>query len=237
MFENKSILGLIPARGGSKGLTGKNIRPLNGSPLIEWTIRAARESKLLDEVMVSTDSADIAKIARDCGANIPFMRPQSLAEDITPTIDVVEHVVDMYKTLFEKNFDYIALLEPTSPIREKNDIDNMITMLISRSGDFDGIVSLGEVKEHPSIVMQVQNDCVKPLLSEEIKPTRRQDMPKIYFPFGVAYIVKKESLMNERTFFCKRTLGYEIKRHQCYEIDDIIDFISVEAIIKYLGDK
>ena len=129
MYKNKTILGIIPARGGSKGLPGKNILDIAGKPLIVWTIERAINSKYLDRVIVSTDDSEIAEISKKYGAEVPFTRPEELAEDTTPMMDVIFHALDFFKS---KNmaFDYIALFEPTSPLRKINDIDNAIKQLI-----------------------------------------------------------------------------------------------------------
>src|SRR3990170_4228465 len=122
MFNGKRIVGIIPARGGSKGLSGKNIKMLCGKPLIAWTIEAGLNSKYLDEVMVTTDSEEIADVSRKFGATVPFLRPHELALDHSTTFEAVQQAIDFYRTNLRKIFDYIVLLEPTSPLREKDDV-------------------------------------------------------------------------------------------------------------------
>ncbi|CEO88250.1 acylneuraminate cytidylyltransferase family protein [Syntrophaceticus schinkii] len=126
MYKGKKILGLIPARGGSKGLPGKNIKPLCGKPLIAWAIEQGLASKYLDKVIVSTDDEEIAKVSRSFGAEVPFMRPGELATDAAKTIDVVVHALEFLKQRGGLEFDYLALLEPTSPLRKNGDIDKSI---------------------------------------------------------------------------------------------------------------
>jgi len=122
MLNDSKILGIIPARGGSKGLAGKNIRELCGKPLLVWTIRQALASQYLDDLIVSTDSQEIAEIAKQNGVEVPFLRPAELARDDSPSADAVIHVLDrLYQS--GKTYDYVALLEPTSPLRKRNDID------------------------------------------------------------------------------------------------------------------
>ncbi len=234
MYKNKTFLGIIPARGGSKGLPGKNIKELCGKPLIAWSIEAGLKSKYLDEVMVTTDSKDIANIAKQYGASVPFLRPDVLANDTATSFDAIKHTIEFYKKEFAKEFDYIVLLEPTSPLREVDDIDNMIEKIIKDEDNFDSIVSIGEVAEHPSIMKQIINGNSIVAFCKELElTTRRQDNKKAYFPYGVAYIVKTKSLLEEKTFYTARNTFYEIKRYQCYEIDDIYDFLAVENIMKY----
>ncbi|MDN5067873.1 acylneuraminate cytidylyltransferase family protein [Aliarcobacter butzleri] len=234
MYKNKTFLGIIPARGGSKGLPGKNIKELCGKPLIAWSIESGLKSKYLDEVMITTDSKDIADIAKQYGANVPFLRPDALASDTATSFDAIKHTIEFYKNEFDKEFDYIVLLEPTSPLREEGDIDKMIEKIIKDEDNFDSIVSIGEVAEHPSIMKQiVSENNILPFCIELEQTARRQDNKKAYFPYGVAYIVKTKSLLEEKTFYTDRNTFYEIKRYQCYEIDDIYDFLAIENIMKY----
>lgn len=238
MYKNKSFLAIIPARGGSKGLPEKNIKELCGKPLIAWSIEAALNSKYLDEVMVTTDSKEIANISKEFGANVPFLRPENLASDTATTFDAVKHTISFYKIELKKEFDYIVLLEPTSPLREVDDIDRMIEKIIKNELYFDSIVSIGEVNEHPSIIKKiVEKNILVPFCSELTMTTRRQDNEKAYFPYCVAYIAKTNIFLEEKTFYTKRNTFYKIKRYQCYEIDDIYDFLAIENIFKYEKGK
>jgi len=134
----------------------------------------------------------------------------------------------------KKEFDYIVLLEPTSPLRENNDIDIMIEKIVDNQEEFDSISSIGETHEHPSIMKQIVNkNYIVPFCKELKVTTRRQDNEKAYFPYGVAYIAKIKNFLEEETFYTKRNTFYEIKRYQCYEIDDLYDFLAIENIMKY----
>ncbi|MBD3842485.1 MAG: acylneuraminate cytidylyltransferase family protein [Campylobacterales bacterium] len=234
MYKNRTFLAIIPARGGSKGLPGKNIKELCGKPLIAWSIEAGLKSNYLDEVMVTTDYQNIADISKQYGANVPFLRPSELASDTATSFDAIKHTIEYYKNELNKEFDYIVLLEPTSPLREESDIDNMIEKIVQNEDDFDSIVSIGEVHEHPSIMKKIVNENYLSSYCVELEmKSRRQDNDIAYFPYGVAYIVKTKFLLDERTFYTKRNTFYEIKRYQCYEIDDIYDFLAIENIMKY----
>lgn len=233
MINGKSIIAIIPARGGSKGLPGKNIKPLCGKPLIAWSIEAGLASQYIDEVMVTTDSEAIAEVALGYGASVPFLRPAELASDTTTTFDAVKHAINYYVTEKRQQFDYIVLLEPTSPLREKCDIDHMIGKIASLADDYDAIVSLGEVHEHPSIMKKVVGNSVEPYRKDLIMAKRRQDNEIAYFPYGVAYIVKTLTLLEEKSFYAARATHHLIKRYQCHEIDDIYDFLTIENIMKY----
>lgn len=233
MYQGKSFLAIIPARGGSKGLPGKNIKSLCGKPLIAWSIEAGLGSQYIDDVMVTTDSEEIVKVAREFGASVPLLRPTELASDTATTFDAVKHTIDFYERQLHKSFDYIVLLEPTSPLREKDDLDRMIEKISSVDGEFDAIVSLGEVHEHPSIMKKIVGNEIEPYRKELEMATRRQDNEVAYFPYGVAYIVKTKTLLEEKTFYPQRTTHHLIKRYQCYEIDDIYDFVAIENIMKF----
>lgn len=233
MYKGRSFIGVIPARGGSKGLPGKNIRKLCGKPLIVWSIESGLESKYLDEVMLTTDCREIADVAKGAGASVPFLRPDELAQDNTGTVEVVEHALAYYQDQLNREYDYVVLLEPTSPLRESSDIDCMIEKIVELEGKFDSIVSVGEVHEHPSIMKQMCGDILKAYCDNLPQTIRRQDNFPAYFPYGVAYIVRTSVLISERSFYPERTTWYKIKRYQNYEIDDIYDFLAVENILKY----
>lgn len=233
MINGKTVIAIIPARSGSKGLLGKNIKPLCGKPLIAWSIEAGLASQYIDEVMVTTDGENISHIAKKFGASIPFLRPPELASDTATTFDAVKHAIDFYAQKMHKKFDYIVLLEPTSPLREKDDLDRMLEKLASNDGQYDAIVSLGEVHEHPSIMKKISGNQIMQYNKDLTTTTRRQDNDAAYFPYGVAYIIKRDTLLDEKVFYPKRTTYYLIKRYQCYEIDDIYDFLAIENIMKF----
>lgn len=233
MIGSRSVIAVIPARAGSKGLPGKNIRPLCGKPLLAWSIEAALKSRYVDEVLVSTDGDEVARVATSFGAKVPFRRPAELASDEATTLSVVEHALDYYARTLGRVFDLLVLLEPTSPMREDDDIDRMLERLAERWDWFDSIVSLGEVREHPSIMKRLSGERIEPYCAGLDQTTRRQDNPPAYFPYGVAYIVKVDALRRERAFYTERCCHYLIKRYQGYEIDDLHDFLCVEAVMKH----
>lgn len=233
MINGKRVIAVVPARGGSRGLPGKNIRPLCGKPLINWTIECARQSPHIDELMVSTDSQEIGDIAMAAGARMPFLRPTELATDTTPTIEVVEHALEHYRNAGQKPFDYLVLLEPTSPLREDDDIDKMLAKLDAHADEFDAIVSVGESGAHPSIMKRLVGERLEPYCPDLQMATRRQDNPPAYFPYGVAYIIKTATLLAERSFYPPRCTHYTIQRYQNHEIDDIYDFLAVECVMRH----
>ena len=223
------ILAIIPARGGSKGLPRKNILPLAGKPLIAWTIEQAKQSEYIDKVVVSTEDNEIAEISNKYGAEV-VERPKELATDESKTIDAIFHALNW----FEKNgeiFDILILLEPTSPLRDDNDLDKAIKLFIENIEYSDSLVSVGEVHlENPYIMKVIEKNCVKPFIETEENLHQRQQLPKTYFPYGVIYLSKIDALKEYETFYQDRTIPYFIKRWQNYEIDDLYDFICIEAI-------
>lgn len=239
MYKGKSILALIPARGGSKGLPGKNIRTLIDRPLIAWTIEQALASGCIDEVVVSTESPEISSIARNYGASVPFLRPKSLATDKAKSIDVILHALRYFKKQ-GRYFDYLVLLEPTSPLRQVFDLEKAIKKLIDRSAMADALISVGAIGlENPYLAKVITAGYVSDLIKGAKKNVyQRQQLPKTYFPYGVIYASKVKSLEEALTFYQKRTIPYFIQRWQNYEVDDIYDLICISAILKErLGKK
>jgi CMP-N,N'-diacetyllegionaminic acid synthase len=224
-------LGVIPARGGSKGLPRKNIRVLHGKPLVAWTIEQARASAALDLTVVSTDDEEIADVARQHGGHIPFLRPPELARDDTPIIDVLRHLL---LALGPERFDVVALLEPTSPLRRHGDIDGALQLLAEHYDHADAVVSVGEVHtENPFICKVVEGGLLRPFVEHGSAFYQRQQLPPVYFPYGVVYAAKAEELVATGTFYQQRTLPFHLDRWQNYEIDDLYDFLCVESIMRH----
>ena len=237
MYKGKTFLAIIPARGGSKGLPGKNIKKLCGKPLIVWSIEAGLKSKYLDEVATSTDCQDIADVSKQHGASTPFLRPGHLASDISTSFDAIKHAIDYYKNKLNKKFDYIVLLEPTSPLRESSDIDSAIENLMNSNAD--SIVGVGRTEDqNPAfLVLKDGNNYISGYENKNMKVLRRQDINDVYFFEGSIYISKVDTLLDKKTFYHQNTIGYEVPKYKSLEIDDMDDFIMVEAIMKHKGYK
>lgn len=226
------ILAIIPARGGSKGIPKKNIKQLLGKPLIAWTIEQALNSKYVSKVFVSTEDREIAAIAKECGGEVPFLRPDELAQDSSPTSDAIIHALDTFEEMGEK-YDIIIILEPTSPLRKKDDIDRAIETFLQSSSTSESLVSVGEVQlENPYIMKIIENSHVVPFLENKQQFHQRQQLPTIYFPYGVIYLSTVKAIRKFGTFYQETTLPYIIERWQNYEIDDICDFYCVESILR-----
>jgi N-acylneuraminate cytidylyltransferase/CMP-N,N'-diacetyllegionaminic acid synthase len=232
MINGKSVIAIIPARGGSKGLPGKNIKPLCGKPLLAWSIEAGLGSQYIDEVMVTTDSEEIATIAREFGASVPFIRPSELASDTATSIDVIRHVLDFYEKKMKKSFDYTVLLEPTSPLRVKEDIDNAITQLLENP-QASAVVGICKTEsQNPAfLVKKNKNNFLVGYENLDMKILRRQDINDVYFFEGSVYVSDTAMLLTKNTFYHENTLGYEFPKWKSIEIDDLDDFIMVEALM------
>ncbi len=230
MYNNKSILAVVPARGGSKGLPGKNIKVMNGKPLIQWTLLQALNSKYIDEIHVSTDDQTIADVCEKCGVKIDNLRPKRLAQDNSTAYEVLEYIFDIYNS---RLFDYFIMLEPTSPLRKSNDIDDIIELAVQNQ-ESDGVISLGEVHtEHPGLLKRVSDiGYVERLFKDVAENPLRQMNEVVYFPYGVGYMMKREAFLRDKTFYTDKMRPFIIERWQNYEIDDIYDFICIEAIMK-----
>lgn len=234
MINSKRVIAIIPARGGSKGLPGKNIRPLLGKPLINWSIECAQSSRFVDQICVTTESEEIAAVSMDAGVEVPFLRPAYLADDTATSFSVVTHAIDFYRNLGSE-FEYLVLLEPTSPIRKNTDIDTMLQKLEDRCNDFDAIITVGIPSTHPYLMQRIVGDLLEPFLPSVPMGLRRQDYERVYFPYGVAYICKTQVLIDECTFYPQRSTHHLIDRYQCFDIDDIHDFICVEQVMRHEG--
>lgn len=230
MYKGKKILGLIPARSGSKGLPQKNILPLLGKPLIAWTIEQALASKYLDKVIVSTDNEEIAEIAKKYGAKVPFMRPKELASDDAKSIDVITHAIDW----FEVNNDFnelVMLLQPTSPLRTSGDIESAIELLFSRKAQ--SIVSVCEVDHHPywANILPVDG-CMKDFLRQEYANRNRQELPVFYRLNGAIYLACCNYLKIQKNYFGNETYAYIMPRERSIDIDNEIDFKFAEYLLQ-----
>jgi N-acylneuraminate cytidylyltransferase/CMP-N,N'-diacetyllegionaminic acid synthase len=228
-----NVLFLIPARGGSKGLPGKNIKEIAGKPLIAWSIDAAKiASSQLENarVIVSTDSEEIAKVALQFGAEIPFMRPKELAEDNVGHMDVVLHAIEeMEKQHFFA--DVLIMVEPTSPQRDANDLIGALNLLNSQK-DAESLVGVSKAESsHPMFLTKLNNHFLDPYENKNFVFYRRQEIDQVYFYEGSMYISKVESLKKRKSFYHEKTLGYTMPKWKSFEIDDLTDFIIVERLL------
>ena len=227
-----TFLAIIPARGGSKRLPNKNVLGLVGKPLIAWSIEAARNTNNISEVVVSTDSLDIKKIAEEYGANVPFIRPENLSDDTSNSFDVVKHCIEFYQTNYNQTFDYTILLQPTSPLRTNFDIENAIKLLIEKNAD--AVISVCEVEHSPLWTNTIDNTrSLDNFLRDEIKSKRSQDLPPSYRINGALYICKTSELLKQKTFFLtKNSFAYIMPKEKSVDIDTLLDFKMAEFLLK-----
>lgn len=235
MINSKRVLAIVPARSGSKGLKGKNIKELCQKPLIAWPIEAAKSSKYIDKIIVSTDSAIIADVASKYGAQVPFIRPVSLAQDESTSIDVVEHALAFLKNAND-HYDYLVLLEATSPLTDGHDIDSALEQLLNNKSEAKAIVGVTEVVDsHPAFCVELnEKGCITPY-QKKYQSLRRQELSLLYRFEGSLYISEIETLLEKKAFYHDKTLPYIVPKWKSFEIDDITDFICVEAIMKNLA--
>lgn len=219
-----SLLGLIPARGGSKGIPRKNLRILAGKPLIAWTILAASEAGLVDRVVVSTEDAEIAQVAEHWGAEVPFLRPLSLAADDTPGIDPVMHAIDALP-----NYEWVLLLQPTSPLRRAMDIDAIIDKC--RRAGAPAAVSVSEATAHPDWTFEIGSDGRFAVDTPTRRAIRRQDLSKRYALNGALYLARTDWLRSTQSFVTSETLVYEMPQETSVDIDSETDWQLAEHLM------
>lgn len=234
-LTDPKILFIIPARGGSKGLPGKNIRPLLGKPLIGWTIETALKAAAIvnGRVIVSTDDKEIADVAVSFGADVPFMRPAHLAEDTSTSADVVLHALDFLEKRGE-TFDFVCMLEATSPQRDEKDVLSALNILMrSKTGQSIVGVCLSE-SSHPSFLalMDEETHAIRPYEGEKFVFKRRQEIDDVYFFEGSMYASRVDTFRKRKTYYHEHTLGYEMPKWKSFEVDDIVDFTIIEALMK-----
>ena len=212
------VLAIIPARGGSKGVPGKNIKVVGGKPLIGWTIISALEAEGIDRVMVSTDSEEIAEVARDYSVEIPFLRPGEISRDDTPGIEPILHAVRWCSQEEGYKPDYVICLQPTSPFRTTEDIEKAIRFAFDR--DADSVVSVTPVDHHPNW-MQVIDDEVRlnDFIEGGYEVIKRQDMEPVYALNGAIYLIRRDLLLSRKTFFVTDTFAYIMPPERSLDID------------------
>lgn len=225
MIESQKILGIIPARGGSKTIPRKNVKVLAGKPLIAWTIEAAQKSQYIDRLILSSEDAEIIEVAREWGCEVPFLRPAELAQDDTPGIEPVIHAIE---TIGEK-YDYVVLLQPTSPLRNVNDIDYCISYCIEENAQV--CISVCEADKNPFWMHTLdKSQRLCPLMPAGLSIERRQDLPAVYVENGAIYVAKTSYLLKAKNFITEETLAYIMPAERSWDIDTEMDFRFCELI-------
>lgn len=232
MIENKKILAIIPARGGSKGIPRKNVKAISGKPMIQYTIEAAKECPYIDKVVVSTEDVEIADISMRAGAIVPFSRPEELATDEAKTIDVVMHAVEFYERKAER-FDIIVLLQPTSPLRNAEDITKALEYFMRN--EQRSLVTVSEVSESPILMRNFNKENKLEKILEEDSDVRRQDMKKFYRINGAIYI-NKASELNANTSFNDNEMGFVLTQDHGIDVDEPQDLVVAEYYLSQACD-
>jgi len=224
-------IGLITARGGSKSIPRKNIKLLAGKPLIAWTIQAALQCKELNRVIVSTDDEKIAEVARQWGAEVPFIRPYELARDDSSSISVVLHAIQWMEKNESYCPDHIMLLQPTSPLRTSEDIRQVLELAEKKLAV--AVVSVCEAVHHPYDCKCVLADgTLEDFISKDVVYMRRQDLPPAYSLNGAVYLCQRMSLLRDQSFFPKGTIAYVMPKERSLDVDTPWDWYMAELIVK-----
>lgn len=224
MINGKSVLAIIPARGGSKGVPRKNIREVAGKPLLVWTIAAAKNSAYIDRLILSSDDPEIIDVAKSWGCEVPFVRPAELAGDETPGIDPVLHALEKLP-----DYDYVVLLQPTSPLRTAEDIDACITLCEKKQAA--ACVSVTEPAHHPQWMYTLSDSGVLRSLSAQ-RSVRRQDLPSVYALNGAVYVARVETLTQTRSFLSGEALAYVMPAMRSIDIDNELDLIVAACLLQ-----
>lgn len=231
MLKKKRVLALIPARGGSKRLPRKNILPLNGVPLIAWTIKAAQNSNYIDETIVSTDDDELAEVAKNMGASVPFKRPDHLASDNATSHSVIEHCLEYCKSEGE-NFDILVLLQPTSPLRSAVHIDAAIEVYLDKHAR--SVISVCECDHSPLWSNILPDTCsMDNFLNKELLGIRSQDLPKYFRINGAIYICDiPKYISSGGNFYESESFAYIMDAQSSIDIDTDIDFKLADLIAR-----
>lgn len=231
MKHEKRSIAVIPARGGSKRLPGKNIRNMCGKPLMAWTVEAALGSEIIDDVIVSTDDEQISLLASSLGVEVPFIRPPYLSLDNATTFDTVVHAISFLQDQ-GKFYQYVVVLQPTSPLRTKSDIDKGFKLLFEKKAD--GVISVCKTDHPPEWTNRLPEDgFMGNFLRTELKNRRSQDIPDSYRINGSLYIFSVDRLMKEKSFFFDSNIyAYKMRRDESIDIDSLFDFQIAEFLLQ-----
>ena len=229
--KNPYILGLITARGGSKGIPRKNVTLVNGKPLIAWTIETALKSTSLSRVIVSTDDEEIARVSSDCSAEVPFLRPKELAQDDSPHIPVIVHAIEWLESHSNERPDYVFLFEPTSPFRSVEDIENATRLV--REKKADSVIGVCRAPSHPYNARLIAQDGR--LENHGYRPEGylyRQILPPVYVVNGAIYLVRRDVVIEKSTLITEKTYAYVMPAERSLNIDDPWDLYLADLIFR-----
>jgi len=223
------VLGIVPARSGSKGIPNKNARLLAGMPLLARAVRAGLESGVVDRVLLTTDSAEMAAVGLAAGAEVPFIRPPELAQDSTPMLPVIQHAL---RFVMDEGWtpDIVVLLQPTAPFRQKSDLVKAIE-LIQSSPEVDSVVSVEAIPDHyaPHFSMRIEGGKLLPFLPEGLRVTRRQDAPKSFTRNGQFYVMRRTTLIEKDSIYGQNCVPV-VTTHKAVNLDTMEDWVEAEQL-------
>ena len=228
-MKSYKILAIIPARGGSKGIRRKNLQKLSGKPLIAHTIIAAKKTKSINKIIVSTDDKEIEKISKNNGAEVPFLRPKQISKDTSSTIEVIKHALKFLQENQSYVPDIIILLQPTSPLRTSQLITKTINTL--KKSKATSVITVSKITKHPYAAYWLKNDFLKPFEKNFTKYSRRQEFPDLFFPTGAVYTFWYDTLKKFNSLH-----GPKIKpivvHDEDIDIDNLQDLFFAEMMLK-----
>lgn len=223
------MLAIIPARGGSKGLPKKNIRDFDGKPLIFYSIKAAKKSRFIDRIIVSTDDKEIAQISEMYGAEVPFLRPKELATDTSQAIDTYLYTINEINKQSNNLIDEFIVLQPTSPLRREIDINEAISLF--REKNADSVISVFEAKHPPNWYKKISNHGILADYFQGENSLNRQEYQKTYLPNGAIFILKYHVLKKTRSYYTEKSFAYIMPAELSIDIDNLWDFQLAELLI------
>jgi len=227
MIKNRKIIAVIPARGGSKGVPRKNIRELAGKPLIGWTIEEALKSQYIDRLILSSEDDEIIRVAMEFGCDVPFIRPAELALDKTTGIEPALHALHV----LPDKYDYVVLLQPTSPLRLVDDIDGCIEMFVKQNANV--CVSVSTPAKNPYWMYFLDSKSrLDPVIKAHNTILLRQNLPEVYMLSGAVYIAKVNWFLKKKTFITEETIGYVIPPERSVDIDSEYDIEIASCLFK-----
>jgi len=231
-----SVLGIIPARGGSRRVKKKNIKMLAGHELIAWTIEEAKKAKSLDYFLVSTEDDEIAEVSRRYGAPVPFKRPDDIAEDVDSSL-VLMHSIEWYEEQMKKEVGYVVCLQPTSPFRSASDIDRCVQVAIKTNADT--VLSVSQAHQHPMWCFEMgPNQVLSSYMNTKLEGDNLvwQKLPLLFYPNGAVYVTKRNVIMNTGRIYGDKLYGYMMPRERSIDLEEELDFIVASAMIGVFGD-
>lgn len=224
------VIAIIPARGGSKGIPKKNLYEVGGKPLIAWSIEAAMNSTSIDKIVVTTDSLEILEFSNQYQKVTGIVRPKDLAQDLSPTEPVIRHVLDTLKD--KDKYDYLVLLQPTSPLRTSEDIENALGAI--KNSEATSLISVVQPNHHPlKSFVKDEKGYLKGLVNNQFPFMPRQELPETFQPNGAIYIVEVKEFLKNNTLFTKKTIAFPMSSAKSTDVDTLEDVTQIENQLKY----